>query len=61
MYIYDNIYQLSYKEIITRHQKDTLIGCLKLYPDNTECYIEEYAWEEIIEHIEKGGGVGYDP
>lgn len=58
MYTYKGIVKLSIGEIVARHREGTLIGCLKLYSDNTECYIEDYVWEAIIRHIELGGELG---
>ncbi len=60
MYTYEGIRKMSYEEVKTRHQACSLIGCLKLYPDNTECYIEDYVWQDIVNHIEQGGEIGYE-
>lgn len=60
MYTYTGIQKLSMQEIIARHKAGTLIGCLKLYPDNTESYIEDYEWEDIVKHLDLGGAIGYE-
>ena len=60
MYTYAGIQKLSMVEIVTRHQAGTLVGCLKLYSDNTESYIEDYDWEDIVKHMELGGEIGYE-
>mgnify|MGYP003475758146 CR=1 FL=1 len=60
MYTYSGIRKLSMNEISVRHNTGELVGCLKLYPDNTESYIEEYEWEDIVRHLELGGEIGYE-
>lgn len=60
IYTYEGIRKMSFEEVVTRHREDTLVGCLKLYSDNTECYIEDYAWKDIVNHIDSGGEIGYE-
>lgn len=60
MYTYSGIHKLSMDEIVVRHNAGELVGCLMLYPDNTESYIEEYKWEDIVKHLELGGEIGYE-
>lgn len=60
MYTYSGIRKLSMDEIFERHSAGELVGCLKLYPDNSESYIEEYEWDEIIKHLKAGGEIGYE-
>ena len=60
MYTYAGIRKLSMAEIVERHKEETLVGCLKLYTDGTESYIEEYDWKDIIMHIDLGGEIGYE-
>ena len=60
MYTYSGVYKLSENEIFVRHNTGGLIGCLKLYSDNTESYIEEYEWKDIVKHLELGGEIGYE-
>jgi len=52
MYTYEGVCKMSFEEVVVRHRDGTLMGCLKLYPDNTECYIEDYDWKNIVNHIE---------
>jgi len=60
MYTYSGSQKLSMDEIIVRHKTGELVGCLRLYPDNTESYIDEYKWEDIEKHLELGGEIGYE-
>jgi len=60
MYTYIGIQKLSMAEIMARLRAGTLVGCLKLYSDNTESYIEDYDWEDIVKHMELGGEIGYE-
>ena len=60
MYTYSGVQKISREEVVARHQNGTLVGCLKLYADNTECYIEDYDWESIMNHMELGGEIGYE-
>lgn len=60
MYTYSGIHKLSMNEIFVRHNIGELVGCLKLYSDDTESYIEEYEWEDIVRYLELGGEIGYE-
>jgi len=60
MCTYKGIQKLHVQEIIAHHKEGTLIGCLKLYSDNTESYIEDYEWEDIVKHLDLGGEIGYE-
>ncbi len=60
MYTYPGVHKISMDEIRLRHNTRKLVGCLKLYGDNTESYIEEYEWDDIVRHLERGGEIGYE-
>ncbi len=60
MYIYPGVCKISMDEIRLRHNAGELVGCLRLYGDNTESYIEEYEWDDIVRHLEQGGEIGYE-
>lgn len=60
MYTCSGVQKLSVNEVWVRHNAGKLVGCLKLYSDNTESYIEEYEWEDIMKHLELGGEIGYE-
>ena len=54
------VHKLTYEEILAVHENGSLVGFLKLFPDNTECYIEEDDWENIQDHLRNGGEIGIE-
>ena len=60
MYTYEGIRKLTREDVIRRYKEGKLIGCLKLFSDDTECYIEEIEWNDIIEHMDSGGEIGFE-
>ena len=58
-YEWDGMKKLSFAEVERLHKIGELCGCMYLFDDNTESYIEEtYTWEEIKRHYECGGEFG---
>ncbi len=60
-YTYNGIQRITFNEMQAIHLNESLVGYLKVYPDDTECYIDsDYSWDEIVKHIECGGEIGYE-
>lgn len=60
-YEWSGIQKVSFEEVVRLHNANELCGYLKLYDDNTECYLDEnYEWEEIVKHHENGGEFGFE-
>lgn len=60
-YNWSGIQKVSFEEVANIHNVGTLCGYLKLFADNTECYLEEdYKWEDVVRHYECGGEFGFE-
>ena len=60
-YTWDGMEKLTWEEVKQRHYKGELVGCFKLYPDETEGMIEAgYDWQDIVNHYDNGGEFGYE-
>lgn len=60
-YTWEGMEKLSWEEVQKLHHDEELVGCFKLYDDDTEGMIEEnYTWEDIEHHYNCGGEFGYE-
>ena len=60
-YTWSGMKKISFEEVMQRHKQDELVGCFKLYDDESESQIEEgYNLQEIINHYEFGGEFGIE-
>ena len=60
-YEWEGMEKITFEEAKALHERGELVGCYRLYPDNTESYIEEdYDFDDIVRHCEAGGEIGYE-
>lgn len=60
-YTWAGMKKISFDEVMQRHEKDELVGCFRLYDDDTEGQIDPgYDIQDIIEHYERGGEFGIE-
>lgn len=60
-YKWFGIQKVSFEEVVHLHNEGKLCGLLKLFDDNTECYLEDdYEWEDVVKHYECGGEFGFE-
>ena len=52
---------IPWDEVQVLHKKGELVGCYRLYPDNSEGQIDRgYSWDEMVKHHDNGGEFGGD-
>ena len=60
-YTWSGMKKISFEEVMQRHKQDELVGCFKLYDDESESQIEpDYKLEDIIRHYNNGGEFGIE-
>lgn len=60
-YTWEGMEKLTWEEVKQLHYKGELVGCFKLYPDETEGMIESgYDWQDIVNHYDNGGEFGFE-
>lgn len=60
-YTWTGMKKLEWRDIQELHDRDELVGCYYLYPDNTEKVIEKgYDLKDVIRHCKNGGEIGYE-
>ena len=58
-YTWEGMRKISWEQVIKYHRNGELVGCFRLYDDDTEGMIEpDYSWEEICKHHACGGEFG---